>query len=36
MGIEIPTGIPLVYEVEDDLKARTHYYIGSDAEVRRQ
>jgi 2,3-bisphosphoglycerate-dependent phosphoglycerate mutase len=35
MKFEIPTGIPLVYELDDDLKARTHYYVGSEAEVRK-
>jgi 2,3-bisphosphoglycerate-dependent phosphoglycerate mutase len=27
MELNIPTGIPLVYELDDDLRARTHYYI---------
>ncbi len=26
--LNIPTGIPLVYELEDDLKAIRHYYLG--------
>ncbi|MFQ5451854.1 MAG: 2,3-diphosphoglycerate-dependent phosphoglycerate mutase [Nitrospinaceae bacterium] len=26
--LNIPTGIPLVYELDDDLNARTHYYLG--------
>jgi 2,3-bisphosphoglycerate-dependent phosphoglycerate mutase len=34
MELNIPTGVPLVYELDDDLRARTHYYIGSEAEVR--
>ena len=25
--LNIPTGIPLVYELDDDLKAQTHYYL---------
>ncbi|MGI9435918.1 MAG: 2,3-diphosphoglycerate-dependent phosphoglycerate mutase [Geminicoccaceae bacterium] len=25
--VEIPTGIPLVYELDDDLKPITHYYL---------
>jgi len=29
----IPTGIPLVYELDDKLKPRTHYYLGDAAEV---
>lgn len=27
-GLNIPTGIPLVYELDDDLKAVKHYYLG--------
>jgi 2,3-bisphosphoglycerate-dependent phosphoglycerate mutase len=27
-GLNIPTGIPLVYELEDDLKPINHYYLG--------
>ena len=30
MEFEIPTGIPLVYELDDGLRARTHYYIGRE------
>ncbi len=30
--LNIPTGIPLVYELNDDLTAKTHYYLG-DAEA---
>jgi 2,3-bisphosphoglycerate-dependent phosphoglycerate mutase len=26
--LNIPTGIPLVYEVDADLKPLTHYYLG--------
>jgi 2,3-bisphosphoglycerate-dependent phosphoglycerate mutase len=35
MELNIPTGIPLVYELDDGLRARTHYYIGSEAEVKK-
>ena len=28
LGLNIPTGIPLVYELEDDLTAIRSYYIG--------
>jgi 2,3-bisphosphoglycerate-dependent phosphoglycerate mutase len=35
MELNIPTGIPLVYEMDDDLRARTHYYIGSGTEVKK-
>jgi 2,3-bisphosphoglycerate-dependent phosphoglycerate mutase len=31
-GLNIPTGIPLVYELEDDLKAIRNFYVG-DPEV---
>jgi 2,3-bisphosphoglycerate-dependent phosphoglycerate mutase len=30
--LNIPTGIPLVYELDDDLKPQNHYYLG-DAEA---
>lgn len=26
--LNIPTGIPLVYEFDDDMKATKHYYLG--------
>jgi 2,3-bisphosphoglycerate-dependent phosphoglycerate mutase len=29
----IPTGIPLVYELDDDLRPLTRYYLGDPAEV---
>jgi 2,3-bisphosphoglycerate-dependent phosphoglycerate mutase len=29
--LNIPTGIPLVYELEDDLKPVRHYYLGDPA-----
>ena len=29
--LNIPTGMPLVYELDEDLKAQTHYYL-EDAE----
>ncbi len=31
--LNIPTGIPLVYELDDDLKARTHYYLADEEKV---
>lgn len=34
-GLNIPTGIPLVYELDDDLKPIRHYYLG-DPEVARK
>lgn len=27
-GLNIPTGVPLVYELDEDLKPVTHYYLG--------
>jgi 2,3-bisphosphoglycerate-dependent phosphoglycerate mutase len=32
--LNIPTGIPLVYELDDDLKARRHYYLADEEKVR--
>jgi 2,3-bisphosphoglycerate-dependent phosphoglycerate mutase len=32
VGLDIPTGIPLVYELDDALRPIRHYYLG-DAEV---
>jgi 2,3-bisphosphoglycerate-dependent phosphoglycerate mutase len=31
VGLNIPTGIPLVYELDDDLKPIRHYYLGDPA-----
>ncbi len=33
VGMNIPTGMPLVYELDDDLKPIKHYYIGDPDEV---
>ena len=35
MGLNIPNGIPLVYELDDALKPIRHYYLG-DAEAAAQ
>ncbi len=32
--LNIPTGIPLVYELDDDLKPLTHYYLADEEKVR--
>jgi 2,3-bisphosphoglycerate-dependent phosphoglycerate mutase len=32
-GLNIPTGVPLVYELDDDLKPITHYYLGDPEAV---
>ncbi len=31
--LNIPTGIPLVYELADDLSPRRHYYLGDPASI---
>jgi len=33
IDLDIPTGIPLVYELEDDLKPIQHYYLGDPEEI---
>ncbi len=33
VGMNIPTGIPLVYELDEDLKPLRHYYLGDAAEI---
>ncbi len=33
--LNIPTGIPLVYELNDDLKPLRHYYLGNPEDVRK-
>ena len=35
MGLNIPTGIPLVYELDDDLKPLRHYYLGDPEAARK-
>ncbi len=34
VGLNIPTGIPLVYELDDDLKPLRHYYLGDQEKAR--
>jgi len=34
--LNIPTGIPLVYELDDDLKPLQHYYLGDPEEIRKK
>ncbi len=34
-GLNIPTGIPLVYELDDELKPIQHYYLGDPEEIRK-
>ena len=33
VGMNIPTGRPLVYELDDNLKPIKHYYLGDQAEI---
>jgi len=33
MELNIPTGIPLVYELDDQLSPITHYYLGNQEEI---
>ena len=33
LKVNIPTGIPLVYELDDDLKPLKNYYLASDEEI---
>ena len=34
--LNIPTGIPLVYELDDALRPRRHYYLGDAADIERR
>jgi 2,3-bisphosphoglycerate-dependent phosphoglycerate mutase len=36
VGLNVPTGIPLVYELDSRLKPERHYYLGDPAEVERR
>jgi 2,3-bisphosphoglycerate-dependent phosphoglycerate mutase len=36
VGLNIPTGIPLVYELDERLRPKKHYYLGDPAEVERR
>jgi 2,3-bisphosphoglycerate-dependent phosphoglycerate mutase len=35
VGLNIPTGVPLVYELDDDLKPLRHYYLGDQEEIKK-
>lgn len=35
VGLNIPTGVPLVYELDASLKPVNHYYLGDQAEIQR-
>lgn len=33
VGLNIPTGVPLVYELDEELKPVKHYYLGNPEEI---
>jgi 2,3-bisphosphoglycerate-dependent phosphoglycerate mutase len=33
--LNIPTGVPLVYELDADLKPVKHYYLGDDEAIKK-
>jgi 2,3-bisphosphoglycerate-dependent phosphoglycerate mutase len=33
VGLNIPTGVPLVYELDDDLRPTSHRYLGDAAGI---
>ena len=33
--LNIPTGVPLVYELDAELKPLAHYYLGDPEEIRK-
>jgi 2,3-bisphosphoglycerate-dependent phosphoglycerate mutase len=35
VGLNIPTGVPLVYELDDSLKPLKHYYLGDPEAIRK-
>jgi len=35
VGLNIPTGIPLVYELDNELKPLKHYYLGDEEAVKK-
>jgi 2,3-bisphosphoglycerate-dependent phosphoglycerate mutase len=35
VGLNIPTGVPLVYELDDALRPLRHYYLGDPEEIRK-
>ncbi len=34
-GLNIPTGFPLVYELDDNLRTIDHYYLGNEEEIKK-
>ena len=35
VGLNIPTGLPLIYELDDNLRPIKHYYLGDPEEVKK-
>ena len=35
LGVNIPTGIPLVYEIDEELKPLAHFYLGDAEKVKK-
>jgi len=33
LKLNIPTGVPLVYELDENLRPIRHYYLGDPAEI---
>ncbi len=33
VGLNIPTGVPLVYELDDQIRPIRHYYLGDPAAI---
>jgi 2,3-bisphosphoglycerate-dependent phosphoglycerate mutase len=33
VGLNIPTGVPLIYELDGQLKPLRHYYLGDPAAI---
>ena len=34
IGINIPTGVPLVYEFDNEFNTISHYYLGNQEEIK--
>ena len=34
-GVNIPTGFPLIYELDENLKGEKHYYLGDEKEIKK-
>jgi len=35
-SLNIPTGVPLVYEMDEQLRPMRHYYLGDEEEIKRK